>query len=59
MNRKYSQANNTSNTKKHEESVLRHKVRNLRAKVKCLVPIDICKKYTKRNKELRDIFDRK
>jgi len=34
------------------DSVLRHKTRNLRAKVRSLVPINICCKYEKRNKNM-------
>lgn len=37
------------------ESLVRHKVRKLRAKVRSLIPIDICGKYQKRNHRINKL----
>ena len=34
------------------ESALRHRVRNLRAKVRLLLPVDVCCKHQKRTKNV-------
>lgn len=44
------QAPNVSNSQ--SESSIRHQVRKLRAKVKSLVPVEICGKYKKRNNRI-------
>lgn len=41
------------------ESALRHKVRNLRAKVRLLLPSDVCNKYQKRSKNLMKMLHNK
>ena len=39
----------------HNDYALRHKVRNLRAKVKLLLPMEQCGKYSKRTKNMNKI----
>ena len=39
----------------HSDYTLRHKVRNLRAKVRLLLPMDQCREHSKRNKNINKI----
>ena len=47
-------------TAKHYDAMVRHQVRNLRVKVKNLLPHHICDRYSTRDKNIADIeFRRK
>ena len=45
----------SSKSLKINESILRRKARNLRAKIKGFLPADICPKHRKRNRNVQEI----
>lgn len=44
---------------KQNEYILRRQARNLRAKVKALLPIEVCHKYSNRNKNILEMKNNK
>lgn len=49
----------SGSSKREGDSALRHRVRNLRAKVRLLLPGDVCNKHQRRTKNLKKMLSNK